>query len=86
MRGFFEQSALAQTAPDLRNSMDGAPDEAKRLFLRPIRAAGSGVWASLRPASNAFHAEYQTQRHGHIDRLDSAERGGVELLLDMLPR
>jgi hypothetical protein len=41
---------------------------------------------SPRQAGDAFHAEYHLQRHGHIDRIDVAERRSVELLLDMLPR
>jgi hypothetical protein len=41
---------------------------------------------SPRQAGDAFHAEHHLQRHGHIDRIDVAERRSVELLLDMLPR
>jgi hypothetical protein len=42
--------------------------------------------ASLRQARHAFELQHKAKRHSHVNRFNFAQRRGVELLFDMLPR
>ena len=67
----------------LRTTKDAAGQRNKkpRDSLQQTRAAENALLAR-----HALKLQHQAQRHSHIDRIDGADRRGIELFLDMLPR